>query len=375
VKRETDVSAVSIPQNQTNPEKQYSINEETNLQNPETSKQSVLEKLKSWIYEHKTATGVIAVVALVSIVAVIGVCLHMKNSNAQIEQLKQELNKAKEDVEGARSQVNQLTDENTQLKINNAEHPAPAAESVVDTNQLKIQIEELSAENEQLKTDNEQIEPLKQERDKAKEDAEGAQSQVNQLTEENKQLKTDNAQIEQLKQDLDKAKEDVNLQATKSEQAINDANLQISQLAGENKQLKKDNEKQVVEMNQQKLLLENAQGEVTIVKQEITKLKNEITVQRKKAAVSKINKLLSIIANKAQLQNSGIAEKADVETETDAGITYKFLMGVNEQVFTNAMQTIQQELAELGNKLADRQSLLEQRVLVLQNKLSEPTPQ
>ncbi|MCA6085316.1 hypothetical protein [Candidatus Endomicrobiellum agilis] len=32
VQRESDVSAVSIPKNQTNPEKQYSINEETNLQ-------------------------------------------------------------------------------------------------------------------------------------------------------------------------------------------------------------------------------------------------------------------------------------------------------------------------------------------------------
>jgi hypothetical protein len=40
VKRESDASSVSVPDNQTNPEKQYSINEENNQQNPEAPQES-----------------------------------------------------------------------------------------------------------------------------------------------------------------------------------------------------------------------------------------------------------------------------------------------------------------------------------------------
>jgi hypothetical protein len=40
VKRESDASSVSVPDNQTNPEKQYSINEENNQQNPEAPQKS-----------------------------------------------------------------------------------------------------------------------------------------------------------------------------------------------------------------------------------------------------------------------------------------------------------------------------------------------
>jgi hypothetical protein len=292
VKREANVSAVSIPQNQTNPEKQYSINEETNLQTPEAPKQSVLEKLKSWIYENKTTTGVIIALAVVSIVAVI-IAMRMNNKSKDWQK-----------------QVKQLTEENTQLKTDNAKHPAPApaAESAVDTNQLKIQINQLSAENEQLKTDNEQIEPLKQELSKAKKDAEDALGQVNKLTEENTQLKQAKKEIEDqiltLKEDQEKAMK---------KPALSNSDFIAVDVESSNEKTQTD-------------------------------IKNSLAT----------------------------SDASSFETEADAGITNE----VPLEVFTNAiMQPLQQELAKYERETADKQTRLEYRFLVLQNKLSGLTPQ
>jgi DNA repair exonuclease SbcCD ATPase subunit len=271
---------------------------------------------------------------VVSIVAVIiGVRMHSKSS-------------------GWQEQIKRLTDENTQLKT---KHPAPKS------NQLKTNTATAETQVDDLKIENEQIEPLKQELNKAKED-------VNKLTEENKQLKTENAQIANL------------------EQTINNANLQAQQLKEENETLQKKNE-QIEPLNTENdsIKRDNAILLNTIQKMEDDKqsLIQDYEKAMEKPTLSKSAdaSFFDFTAEPVLSQSQPVegiqlkAEKVDVETETDAGITNEFPMVVNEQVFTNAMQTIQQELTKYEGEITNRQSLLEHRVLVLQNTLRELTPQ
>jgi DNA repair exonuclease SbcCD ATPase subunit len=352
---------------------------------------------------------------VVSIVAVIiGVRMHSKNSDLPI---KENPNTAEPSSEPAPA-------------------PAPAPDSAVDTSQLKIRIEELSAENKQLKTDNAQIVTLKQERDNAKEDArlatekseqtiKDANLQTNQLNEKIKTLETDNSKQASTLKDVQKElsivkkeKGDGFVKIKELETSLGNLESERNELQNQNKKLQKDledktNDFELAESTEQatrshanELIEENTslkQAKKEIEDQILT-LKEDKEKAMKKPALStsdfiavdveSTNEKTQTDIKKATSDASffdftaetvepvlsqsqpveGIqlkAEKVDVETETDAGITNELPM----EVFTKAIQTIQQELTKYEGETANRQSLLEHRILILQNKLSELKPQ